>query len=207
MKTAEIAFTEPLLHENGSSREREEWLIECTLQGRHEAFGDLVQPHLDAVSRFARLRLRSDSEVEDVVQQAVLRAFRHLGSFRREASFKTWLCAIALNEAIHLRREQAVKRAGSIEDVQDATLDDPRQRPDAQLQTTQEVARLRQAVARLPEKYRALIQLRDLRELSVRETALSLSLSLAAVRTRHHRARKLLERSLRSVRGPSVRKS
>src|ERR1700689_3894396 len=87
-------------HPQPTSREVEETLIDSALQGRHDAFGDLVQPYLTSLNRFARTRLRSDSEAEDVVQQTVLRAFSHLGQFRREASFKTWLCAIHLNEVI-----------------------------------------------------------------------------------------------------------
>src|SRR4051794_27686093 len=69
-------------------------LIDRTLEGGTEAFADLIQPHLTFLNRLARIRLRSESEAEDAVQQAVLRALVHLGQFRREASFKTWLCAI-----------------------------------------------------------------------------------------------------------------
>ena len=62
---------------------REALLIDQTLQGGTDAFTDLVTPHLPALNRLARLRLGCEAEAEDVVQQAVLRAFRHLGQFRR----------------------------------------------------------------------------------------------------------------------------
>src|ERR1700744_4875374 len=74
-----------------SGKEVDEGLIESVLQGRTDAFVDLVKPHLGPLTRFARMRVRNDSEAEDVVQQAVLQAFHNLGQFRREASFKTWL--------------------------------------------------------------------------------------------------------------------
>jgi RNA polymerase sigma factor (sigma-70 family) len=82
-------------------REAEESLIQSALKGRSDAFGDLVQPYLTPLIRFASARLGCESEAEDIVQQAVLRAFSHLGQFRHEASFKTWLSAIASNEVIH----------------------------------------------------------------------------------------------------------
>ena len=173
----------------------DERLIDLVLQGRTDAFVDLVQPHLGSLTRFARMRLRDDSEAEDVVQQAVLQAFHCLGQFRREASFKTWLSRITSNEVLHLRRGKAIAPVKSLQgDVADR-LADPSAPADMQLQRRQEAARLRRALTRLPEKYRLIIEMRDLRELSVAATAQSLSLTVANVKTRHHRARKLLLRS------------
>jgi len=177
-------------------REIEGLLIDRALQGGNDAFGALLTPHLTSLNRFARMRLRSESEVEDVVQQALLRAFRNLRQFRREASFKTWLSAIIFNEVIHLRRRQATAPTRSLHETRAACLADPSSSPDVQLQRIERVERLHQALNRLPEKYRVMIQLRDLHELSIAETARSLSLTPAAVKTRHHRAKKLLVRSL-----------
>jgi RNA polymerase sigma-70 factor (ECF subfamily) len=179
-----------------SSRETEGLLIDRTLQGWPDAFGDLVQPYLTSLNRFARMRLRSESEAEDVVQQAVLRAFSNLAQFRREASFRTWLSAIAVNEVSQLRRGRAVAPVRSLQESHAASLVDPSSSPHALFQQRERAARLHQALTRLPEKYRTMIHLRDLLELSVEETARLLSLTLAAVRTRHHRARKLLTRTL-----------
>lgn len=180
-------------------KETEGFLIDRTLQGRTDAFGDLVQPHLSSLHRLARIRLQSESEAEDVVQQAVLRALCHLRQFRREASFKTWLSAITFHEVSQLRRLQA---NGPVRPLQLGAVNvaDPSSPPDVQCQRRQEVERLHQAVTRLPEKYRSVIQLRDLREMSIAETAHSLSLPAGVVKTRHHRARKLLIRSLAGTR-------
>jgi RNA polymerase sigma-70 factor (ECF subfamily) len=181
-------------------REAEESLIQSALKGRSDAFGDLVQPYLTSLIRFARARLGCESEAEDIVQQAVLRAFSHLGQFRHEASFRTWLGAIALNEVIHWRREQGEAPTRSLHETYAAKLADPASSPHAQCQRREEAERLRQAITGLPEKYRQMIQLRDLHELSVAETACSLSLTAGAVKTRHHRARKLLVRTLAGTR-------
>jgi len=142
------------------------------------------------------MRLRNDSEAEDVVQQAILQAFHNLGQFRREASFKTWLSKIAFNEVIHLRRGKAAAWAMPLHATHAHKLADPACPPDIQIQQRQDRERLHQALHRLPEKYRSVIQLRDLGEMTIAATARSLSLSVSAVKTRHHRARKLLLRSL-----------
>ena len=184
-------------YRKASPRATEGFLIDSALRGRDDAFWDLIQPYLTSLNRFARVRLRSDPDAEDIVQDAVLAALRHLRQFRGEASFKTWLIAIASHEVSHRRRAAAGARP--LQERRAATLQDPAHPPDVQFQRRQEVERLHQALTRLPEKYRRMIQLRDLHELSVAETARSLSLTAGAVRTIHHRARKLLARSFTRI--------
>ena len=187
-------------HWNGGpqppSGDLDAWLIDSVLEGRTDAFGELVAPHLLSLTRFARMRLRNDVEAEDAVQQAVLQAFHNLGQFRRQASFKTWISKITSNEILHVRRDKAVASVTPLHQSSVDRLADPRSLPDMQLQKRQEAASLHRALRRLPEKYRLIIELRDLRELSIAATARSLSLTASAVKTRHHRARKLLLRAL-----------
>ena len=171
-------------------------LIDRILTGRIDAFADLVQPHLTSLNRFAQHKLQHDSEAEDVVQQSILLALSHLGQFRREASFSTWLHAIAINEVCRLRQRQASPHVPLREPVA-VDVVDPGHSPYTQCEQRERAERLHKALSKLPEKYRLMIQLRDLSELSIDETAQSLSLSNSAVRTRHHRARRLLVRSLR----------
>jgi RNA polymerase sigma-70 factor (ECF subfamily) len=181
------------------SLEAEEFLIHSALQGHDGAFWELIRPHLSFLTRFARTRLRSDQEAEDVVQQALLRALGHLRQFRGEARFRTWLISITCNEVSQWRRDQARAAILPLEEGWAANVRDSASAPDIKLQRRQEVQRLRQALTRLPEKYRHMIQLRDLHELSIAEIARSLSLTPAAVKTRHHRARKMLVRSFARV--------
>jgi RNA polymerase sigma-70 factor, ECF subfamily len=189
-------------HWNGGpqppSSDVDAWLIESVLQGRTDAFGELVAPHLLSLTRFARMRLRNDVEAEDAVQQAVLQALHNLGQFRRQASFKTWISKITSNEIHHVRRGKASASVTPLHQPGIEKLADPHSLPDIQLQKRQEAAGLHRALARLPEKYRLIIELRDLRELSIASTARSLCLTASAVKTRHHRARKLLLRALGS---------
>jgi RNA polymerase sigma-70 factor (ECF subfamily) len=175
-------------------------LIDSFLSGHADAFGELVAPHLGSLTRFVRMRLRNESEAEDVVQQAVLRALDNVRQFRREASFKTWLSRITFNEVSHLRRGRASATTSSLHQAYAKNLADPACLPDMQLQRRQETLRLHRALTQLPDKYRVVVEMRDLGELSVAATARALLLTPAAVKTRHHRARKLLLRSFASTR-------
>ena len=183
------------------SSESEKLLVSRALQGWNDAFADLLQPCLKPLNQFARTRLHGEFEAEDVVQQSVLRALSHLEQFRGEASFKTWLCTIALNEVLHCLRGRAARRLQPLDMSPADCLADPTSSPHAQFERREKAARLHKALTRLPQKYRLIIQLRDLGELSIAETARSLSLTSSAVRTRHHRARKLLIRSLSTLPG------
>jgi RNA polymerase sigma-70 factor (ECF subfamily) len=196
-----FAVTSPkwTVHKRSEAEETEELLIDRILRGRIDAFADLIQPHLLSLNRFAQRRLRSEAEAEDVVQQSILLAFSHLRQFRREAGFYTWLRAIALNEVFRLLQRRALAHIPLPESLAE-NLSDPGNSPQIQFEQSERVERLHKALIRLPEKYRLMIQLRDLRELSIDETARSLSITSYAVRTRHHRARKLLARSLAALR-------
>jgi RNA polymerase sigma-70 factor, ECF subfamily len=79
-------------------------LVALARQGDHEAFGELVTRHQTAVYRAALAAVGSPAEAEDAAQDAFVSAYRRLGSFRGDASFKTWLLTIAWNHAINRRR-------------------------------------------------------------------------------------------------------
>jgi RNA polymerase sigma-70 factor (ECF subfamily) len=82
-------------------------LVAHARQGDQAAFGELVERHRAAVYRAARAALGSDTEADDVAQEACLTAYRRLASFRGDASFKTWLLTITWHQAINRRRSMA----------------------------------------------------------------------------------------------------
>src|SRR5689334_22316433 len=125
--------------------ESEEVLIRSVLQGRTNAFADLIEPHLTFLSRFARTRLPQNCDVEDVVQGSVMRAFRHLGQFRGEASFKTWLSAIVLNEAIQTVRRKSFQSNLQIAEGRAARLPDLSTSPHTLCQRKEESESLHRA--------------------------------------------------------------
>ena len=165
----------------------------------------IMQRHNRRLFRVARGVLHDDAEAEDVVQEAYVRAFTHLDGFRGEAQLSTWLTRIALNEALgRLRRRRitvSLKDIDAISDQGEARviyLPSARQDSDPEAAAAQAGVRrlLERAVDQLPEHFRMVFVLRDIEEMSVEETASHLGLRPETVKTRLHRARRLLRQSL-----------
>jgi RNA polymerase sigma-70 factor, ECF subfamily len=165
----------------------------------------IMQRYNRRLFRAARGVLHDDAEAEDVVQETYVRAFTHLDSFRGEAQLSTWLTRIALNEALgRLRRRRitvGLKDIDAINDQGEARviyLPSARQDSDPEAATARaEVRRLlERAVDQLPESFRIVFVLRDIEEMSIEETASHLRLRPETVKTRLHRARRLLRQSL-----------
>jgi len=166
-------------------------LIRKILGGRRDLFADLIAPHLTPLLRMVQATIGSHPDVEDIVQQTALKAFTHLEQFRFEASFRTWLIRIGLNETRQWRRKCASSRflAVALPAWTQLPVADPSHSPLVECQRSEAIVRLRAALAWLPEKYRTVILLRDFEDLSFSEVAQRLGLTIPAVKTRHLRAR------------------
>jgi RNA polymerase sigma-70 factor, ECF subfamily len=169
------------------------------------AFRVIMQRHNRRLFRVARGVLGDDADAEDVVQEAYLKAFTHLGEFRGDAQLSTWLTRIALNEALgRLRQRRPMVDLKSIDAITDhgeahvILLPNARHDgdPEAAAARAQVRRMLEDAVDRLPGPFRMVFVLRDIEEMSVEETAAHLGLRPETVKTRLHRARRLLRRSL-----------
>ncbi len=165
----------------------------------------IMQRHNRRLYRTARSILNDDAEAEDVVQEAYVRAFTHLDGFRGEAQLSTWLTRIALNEALgRLRRRRitvGLKDIDAIDDQGEARviyLPSARQDSDPEAAAIRaEVRRLlERAVDELPDSFCVVFVLRDIEEMSIEETASHLGLRPETVKTRLHRARRLLRQAL-----------
>jgi RNA polymerase sigma-70 factor, ECF subfamily len=165
----------------------------------------IMQRHNRRLYRVARSVLNDDTEAEDVVQEAYVRAFTHLDGFRGEAQLSTWLTRIALNEALgRLRRRRLLVDLKDIDAITDQGearviyLPSARQDSDPEAAAARaEVRRLlERAVDQLPDSFRVVFVLRDIEEMSTEETAAHLGLRPETVKTRLHRARRLLRQSL-----------
>jgi RNA polymerase sigma-70 factor, ECF subfamily len=178
-------------------------VIASILDGETDLFHDLIRPYERTVYVMVLSVLQNGADAEDAAQETFLKAFRNLSQFRAESKFSTWLISIALNEA---RRRLRVRKAHGTEtldaepgeegNVSPALLRDWREVPLEALER-QEVRRiLQQAVMTLPEIYREVFLLRDVEELSVRESATTVGISEAAVKVRLHRARMMLQKTL-----------
>jgi RNA polymerase sigma-70 factor (ECF subfamily) len=180
-------------------------LIAQILEGRRDLFGDLLHPHLTDLFRLVRVRMRYGPEADDVIQTTIVKAFTRLEQFHFEASFRCWLMGIAIHEVLQWHRRRAPARLLMLDPAALAQLQVPDKTasPLADCERREMAVFLHRALARLPEKYQAVIRLRDLEELSVRETAQLLQLSIPAVKTRHRRARLEMLRFLAATRRAS----
>jgi RNA polymerase sigma-70 factor (ECF subfamily) len=184
-------------------QEQEAVLIAAILAGERERFHDLIRPYERQVYLTALSLVKNETEAEDVAQEAILRAYRKLASFRGDAKFSTWLIAITLNEARSKLRQEKRASLDSLDnhdaeegDYTPTVLTDWREIPSEALEREEIRVLMRQAVAELPDAFREVVTLRDIEELSVNETAEALGISIALVKVRLHRARLLLQKRL-----------
>jgi RNA polymerase sigma-70 factor (ECF subfamily) len=163
------------------------------------AVRELVRRHNRRLFRVARGVLRDDAEAEDVVQETWVRAFIGLDRFRGEASLATWLTRIALNEALGRLRRRRPRAALAALDEKGSTIMLPLPGPEVEAGRAQIRQVLERAVDALPEPFRLVFVLREVEGLSVAEAAALLAIRPETVKTRLHRARRLLRRSIEAM--------
>jgi RNA polymerase sigma-70 factor, ECF subfamily len=167
-------------------------LIEMALAGQGECFAILMDRHLGAVRRRIRSMARSADDEDDLVQEVQLKVWLHLSTFRSESSFRTWMTRVAINEALQAHRREQCRppRSQELRDLD--TFASTVESPYRSLARTEVTHAVRNAVMKLPAKYRQVLILRDLEQLTTLETAQSLQSSIPAVKTRLLRARLML---------------
>ena len=176
-------------------------VIAAVLAGNRDCFGALVKRHNQTMFRACRAVLRNDVDAEDAVQAAWISAYRSLAGFRAEASFRSWVTRIAVNEAsTRLRRYHRLAEVPSDVSIEETTMADSAG-PD-HVAFTHELGRvLEHEIDALPEGMRAVLVLRDVIELDTAETATCLGIEAENVRVRLHRARQLLAQRVADTTG------
>lgn len=175
-------------------------------QGDANAFQQIMRRHNRLLFRTCRSILKSDDEAQDALQEAYLRAWRALASFRAESRLSTWLVRIVMNEALgRLRRDagaQVLPLDPTVdlydEDAQEDTWmhADAREQPES-LAMRAEMRRLIESrIDALPEVFRTVFVLRAVEDMSIEDVAAALAIPEATVRTRFFRARGLLREAL-----------
>jgi RNA polymerase sigma-70 factor, ECF subfamily len=159
-------------------------------------FEQLVNRHKNAVYRQMVRVCGNQADAEDVLQDALLNAYRALGSLRDPSAFQAWLVRIARNVCIRLRKKEALRPILDLPVVTVDALASPHVSAESQV-IREDIDRcVKDALGRLPASYRRVIELRDMEGLTAPEAAGQLGLSIAALKSRLHRARALLRREL-----------
>src|SRR5580700_102171 len=163
-------------------------LIALALAGEGECFSILMNRHLTALKRCIGAMVRNGMEVDDLLQDVLLKVWRRLSTFRSESSFRTWMTRVAINEVLQTyRRDKRHAVCQAFENLD--ALPSLCESPHRSLVRVEATKAVRNAVAELPKRYREVLILRDLEQFSTEETAQSLRSSVPTVKTRLFRAR------------------
>lgn len=188
------------------NRELDQMLVERAQQGDKRAFGLLVEKYHRKLGRLLSRMIRDQAEVEDVVQESFIKAYRALSSFRGDSAFYTWLYRIGINTAknylVSMGRKPQVMQDIEIEDVENFDEgDDMRtlETPETSLMTKEIAQTVNDAIAALPEELRTAITLRELEGLSYEDIATVMQCPIGTVRSRIFRARETIAAKLRPL--------
>lgn len=197
---------QPILSPSAPTTLSDEEVVERVLAGDASLFEILMRRYNQRLFRVARSILSDDTEAEDVMQEAYVRAFRELASFRGEARFSTWLTRIACHEALARARKR--QRLVPIGEGGGKPPEPPSETagPEREMENRELKAVLRDAVEVLPDPLRTVFCLREVEGLSTEQTADALGLSAENVRVRLHRAKRSLRYTLDERIGREVRR-
>jgi len=179
----------------------DEEIVRRVLNGEIALFELIMRRFNQRLYRVARAILRDDSEAEDVMQDAYVRAYEHLSQFAGRSQFATWLTRIAIHEALaRVQRRKRTEQLGN--DWEESGIDGEVNvaasalNPEEQLSVAELGRALEDAILAIPEQYRLVLMMRDVEQLSTTETAAALDLSEENVKVRLHRARAMVRKIL-----------
>jgi len=161
-------------------------------------FESLVNQHKDAVYRQMIRVCGNHQDAEDVLIEALFKAYRNLDQLRDAVAFRAWLARIASRVCWQLRKRESLQPILQLSELEDQGMELPAPEPpaDVQVELAQMKKLLEASIAALPEDYRRVYELRDLQDLNGDEVARKLRISTAAMKSRLHRARALIRQQL-----------
>lgn len=171
----------------------DEVLVKRILDGEKTLFELVIRRYNQRLFRIGMSVLDNDAETEDAMQTAYINAYEHLSAFENRSSFGTWVTRIMLNECLAQKKKRQRFRAALETQPENTT---SMATPDYSLANKELRTVLEDAVAHLPEKYRLVFVLREIEEMSIKETSEALSIEAPNVKVRLNRAKTMLRESL-----------
>lgn len=171
----------------------DEALVRTILAGDKKAFEYIIRRYNQRLFRTGMSLLNNEADVEDAMQTAYINAYLHLDKFKNNSSFGTWLTRIMINQCLgQMRKSTLIRtRIGSHDNSTNMVT------PDSELHNKELSALLENAIGQLPEKYRLVFVLREVEDLSVKETSEALEIAPSNVKTRLNRAKTMLKDHLK----------
>ncbi len=184
---------------------KEAEVIKRILSGEKELYEILVRRNNQKLYRIIRSYLKDEAEIEDIMQNSYLNAFTKLYQFKLESSFSTWLIRIGINESLARLKEKGKlynlnERFDNLKSNSILEMPDNRQlNPQDKMIRSEAKQFLENAIDSLDSKYKAVYILREIEEMSLKEIAIALDLSLANVKIRLHRSKEMLKEKIYEV--------
>ncbi len=181
---------------------KESDVIRRIIAGEKELFEILIRRNNQKLYRVIRTYLKNEAEIEDVMQNSYLKAYVKLYQFKLEASFSTWLIRIAINEALARINEKSKIRHinNQIENIEGSRIieiqDYKNSNPQDKMIEREMKYTLEKAIDSLDVKYREVYILKEIEEMSSKEVAEALEISVANVKIRLHRAKAMLKETI-----------
>jgi RNA polymerase sigma factor (sigma-70 family) len=194
---------DPKEQQKAESRAEDSRLIQAALKGNDAAYKKLMRKYHDAIYNFIYRMVHDKHQVEDLTQEAFIKAFASLASFNEEYAFSTWLYKIATNNSIDYIRKRKLQTYSIDKPIEAKDSDYAFELPDESYEadkdmiSDQRARMLNEAIVKLPEKYRKVIHLRHVDEKSYEEIAEQLKLPIGTVKAHIFRAREMLYKSLK----------
>jgi RNA polymerase sigma-70 factor (ECF subfamily) len=186
----------------GLSEWSDKEIIARVLAGDTPAYELLMRRYNQRLYRLVRSILRDETEAEDVMQEAYLRAFYHLGQYEGRSTFSTWIGHIAVNEALgRLSKAKRLEYRDFSDPAEMAETVDHSMNPEEHSASREAQNLLERAILELPDIYRTVVMMHDVEEMSTEETAALLEITEQSVRVRLHRGRALARKRLFAIAG------
>jgi len=181
-------------------------LVKQAKKGSNDAFNKLVSKYREQLHFHIGKMIRDREQVEDLVQEVFMKAFDNLESYNTQYAFSTWIYRIATNHTIDYLRKKKLKTLSINDPVTTKDGEMNVQLPDENFETDRAIIRkqrkkmIESAISNLPEKYRDVIRMRHMEEMSYQEISDELDLPLGTVKAHIFRAREMLYKKLKDKR-------
>ena len=206
-KDSNSQASEPTRENASESSREDDVLVKRAIGGDEQAYKELVEKYQRALYFHILKMIKDREQVNDLVQEAFVKAFDNLNTYSTNYAFSTWLYRIATNHTIDYLRKKKLKTLSIDDPVKTKDGKMEMQLPDESASTDRNIIRkqrqkiVRQAIENLPEKYRKVIELRHMEEKSYQEIADVLDSPLGTVKAHIFRARELLYKELKDKKG------